>query len=687
MKMDDSVSSLKGIGAKTEKIMNRIGIYTVGDCLRHYPRDYKVYEEPVLLTEKAYDEKTPAGYLAQVNGRPQLVGRGRTPIVLCNLYEGSEKVQAIWYHSTYIRSRLQPGGRYVFYGKITHRGRQRTLEHPEIYTEEEYSALQQTMQPVYGLTEGLSQKTFYKAVRQILEQEELFPDPMPAQIRHQYSLAEYNFAVRQIHFPTDKKNYLMARHRLVFDEFFMFAVGLRRLRRENSAGGNDFVMTDDSVTDDFIASLPYRLTGAQMRVWRQISADMRGPHAMNRLIQGDVGSGKTAVAALAMLKTAANGHQSCLMAPTEVLARQHYEKLAPMFGRYGYQTVLLTGAVKEKDKRTIRAQIADGSASMIIGTHAVFQEKVEYADLALIVTDEQHRFGVHQREMLAGKNEQKRPHVIVMSATPIPRTLAIILYSDLDISVIDEKPQNRLPIKNAVVGPSYRPAAWRFIAGQIKGGHQAYVICPLVEESEMMDAENVTDYSSALKKAFPADVRIGVLHGRMKPAAKDAVMQDFADGKIDLLVSTTVIEVGVDVPNATVMMIENAERFGLAQLHQLRGRVGRGSSQSYCIFMYGKESETTKERLAIMQNTNDGFKIAEQDMKLRGPGDLFGIRQSGSMQFAIADIYADADCLIEAGQAAAQTVDEDPDLTAPDHAMIRQAYEAGRFCMDDNVTL
>lgn len=687
MKLEDSVNCLKGVGTKTEKAMNRAGIYTVGDCLRHYPRDYRVYGEPVALDNKEYDDTIAAGYLATVNGRPQMVGRGRTPIVLCNLYEGDEKVQAIWYHSAYIRNILQPGRRYVFYGKITHRGRQRTLEHPEIHTEEEYGSLQQTMQPVYALSEGLTQKTFYKAIGQILSGMDMLTDPMPAAIRHKYSLAEYNFAIRQIHFPKDRKNYLMARHRLAFDEFFLFAIGLRRLRKENSASSSDFVMKDDTLTDRLISELPYKLTGAQERVWRQVSADMAGEHTMNRLIQGDVGSGKTAIAALAMLKTAANGHQSCLMAPTEVLARQHYEKLAPKFARYGFDTVLLTGAVREKDKKALREKIADGSARMIIGTHAVFQEKVEYDDLALIVTDEQHRFGVHQREMLAEKNSRRHPHVMVMSATPIPRTLAIILYSDLDISVIDEKPQNRLPVKNAVVGTNYRPAAWRFIAGQVKQGHQACVICPLVEKTDTMDAENVKDYSAAMKKSFPPEIRIASLHGRMKPAEKDRIMQAFADGEIDVLVSTTVIEVGVDVPNATVMLIENAERFGLAQLHQLRGRVGRGDAQSYCIFMAGKMTESTKQRLTVMQQTNDGFKIAEEDMKLRGPGDLFGIRQSGSMQFAIADIYTDADCLVEAGQAAAQVVDEDPELTAPEHAMIRRLYESGRYSMEDNVTL
>ena len=415
---------------------------------------------------------------------------------------------------------------------------------------------------------------------------------------------------------------------------------------------NDFDIMPRKETDRLLRSLPYELTGAQMRVWKEIMQDMQGEYVMSRLVQGDVGSGKTIVAALALLTVVMNGYQGAMMAPTEVLAKQHFESLTELFDtcHISIKTELLTGSMKAKEKREAYARIASGESQIILGTHALIQDKVDYHNLALVVTDEQHRFGVRQREIFAEKGTN--PHILVMSATPIPRTLAIILYGDLDISIIDELPSNRLPIKNCVVDTGYRDTAYRFIKNQIIEGRQCYIVCPMVEESEHLEVENVTDYAVMLQHELGNTIKVDYLHGKMKQSEKDEIMNRFAANEIQVLVSTTVIEVGINVPNATVMMVENAERFGLAQLHQLRGRVGRGKYQSYCIFMSGSKSKDTKKRLEILNNTNDGFKIASEDLKLRGPGDLFGIRQSGLMDFKLGDIYQDAKLLQYASEAA-----------------------------------
>lgn len=672
MKPEDRIASIKGIGAKTEENLNRLGIYTVGDFLGHYPRAYHQYEQPVSVGVTEFDEVQQMAYRVQIEENAQLIKKGRMQIVSLVVRAATERVQVVWYRSPYIRKQLMPGQTVIFYGKITHKGRRRVLEHPEIYTEIQYEAMRRSLQPIYGLTEGLTQNFFIKTMHQILDAQVLVKDYMPDDIREKYHLSEYNYAVSQIHFPKDETSCQLARRRLVFDEFLIFALSLKMMKKENHQIPNHYQMEAADRADELIASLPYRLTKAQMRVWQEILSDMKGATVMNRLIQGDVGSGKTMIAALAMFAAAVSGYQSCMMAPTEVLARQHYENLSGLFEPFGIRTVLLTGSMKAAEKRKVYSEIESGLADVIIGTQALFQEKAVYARLALIVTDEQHRFGVRQRERLAMKSGSYEPHVLVMSATPIPRTLAIILYSDLDISVIDEKPANRLPIKNCVVGTSYRPTAYRFLEQQVRLGHQVYVICPMVEESEHMEAENVQDYAQKLRTALPDDIAIAFLHGKMKADEKNQIMESFAAGEIQILVSTTVIEVGVDVPNATVMMIENAERFGLAQLHQLRGRVGRGDAQSYCIFIHGQDNQKVRERLNIMLQTNDGFKIAAEDLKLRGPGDMFGIRQSGSMIFQIADVFADAACLMEAGKAADELLLDDPLLEKTEHALLKK---------------
>lgn len=565
----------------------------------------------------------------------------------------------------------------VFRGKMAVKNGQRVMEHPEIYTPAAYEQKQDSMQPIYGLTAGLTNNLVIKMMHEVLEQMELTQDYLPEDIRIREELAEYNFAVEQIHFPKSQESYLTARNRLAFDEFFLFILALQHLKEKTGTEENHYRMKEVWKTEEVMETLPYQLTRAQQNVWYEIERDLKGERLMARLVQGDVGSGKTIIAFLAMIMAAENGYQSAVMVPTEVLARQHYEALTKLLEENQlleeYRPVLLTGSNTAKEKRLLYEQIASGRARMIVGTHALIQEKVEYESLSLVITDEQHRFGVRQREMFSSKGV--KPNILVMSATPIPRTLGIILYGDLDISIIDELPARRLPIKNCVVDTGYRPRAYRFIENQVKEGRQVYVICPMVEESEGMEGENVTDYAKTLRQVLSPSVTVGILHGQMKPKEKNQVMEAFAAGEIHVLVSTTVVEVGVNVPNATVMMVENAERFGLAQLHQLRGRVGRGEHQSYCIFVHGKDQAEKSKRLQILNKSNDGFYIAQEDLKLRGPGDLFGVKQSGVLEFGIADIFRDASVMKAASEAADEILSLDFELELPQNQRLKERLQ------------
>lgn len=644
------IHELKGIGEKTEKLFWKLGIRTVGDLIRYYPRAYDIYEEAVPISEA--EEGRVQTVTGAIYGKVQVSGNRAMQVTSLYVKDLTGTLKVIWFRMPFLRTTLSRGGVITLRGMIVRRRDALVMEHPEIfYPSGKYEEKRGTMQPVYPLTSGLSNNTVMKAVKQALERLPLEREPLPEQIRLKYHLAEYNYALRGIHFPEDKEVFCHARKRLVFDEFAAFIYSLRKLKEESGRSENRFRISPSGEVERFIKELPYELTGAQKRVWREIESDLKKNLSMSRLVQGDVGSGKTVIALLALLTVAYSGYQGALMAPTEVLAKQHYESITKLLEehRIPFQTALLTGSMTAKEKREAYRWIQGGEAQIIIGTHALIQEKVAYQDLALVVTDEQHRFGVRQREIFAEKGEM--PHVLVMSATPIPRTLAIILYGDLDISVIDELPSNRLPIKNCVVDTGYRPTAYRFIKNQIEEGRQCYIICPMVEESEHLEVENVTDYSAMLQEELGNKIVVGCLHGKMKQEQKDRIMEDFGEGKIDVLVSTTVIEVGINVPNATVMMVENAERFGLAQLHQLRGRVGRGKYQSYCIFMTGSKAKDTKERLDILNKSNDGFKIASEDLKQRGPGDLFGIRQSGLMNFRLGDVFQDAAVLQMASEA------------------------------------
>jgi ATP-dependent DNA helicase RecG len=525
--------------------------------------------------------------------------------------------------------------------------------------------------PVYSLTAGITNNLMVKTIRQALGDRNLFADYLPSDIRIQEGLCEYNYAIKQIHFPDDMDRLIEARKRLVFDEFFLFIMGMQYQKTKTQKEPNRYLFAEESYVTGLMAQLPYELTGAQQRTIREILSDMKSPYVMQRLIQGDVGSGKTIIAFLAMALCSHSGYQSAIMAPTEVLARQHYESFRSMCASFGIEcpVILLTGSLTASQKKKVYRQILDFPNAMIIGTHALIQEKAVYSNLSLVITDEQHRFGVRQREVFSEKGAA--PHILVMSATPIPRTLAIILYGDMDISVVDEVPAKRLPNKNCVVGTAYRPKAYEFIREQVAMGHQAYVICPLVEETEQMEGENATDYAKLLREYYGGSISVGLLHGKMKNDKKNEIMTAFSKNEIQVLVSTTVVEVGVNVPNATVMMIENADRFGLAQLHQLRGRVGRGDAQSYCIMINTSNTKTAKKRLEILNHSNDGFYIAGEDLKLRGPGDFFGIRQSGELAFQLADIYQDADVLKTASEAVKEVLEEDPELAAEGHQGLR----------------
>ena len=660
------ITELKGIGEKYAQLLGRLSVYTVEDLVGLYPRDYELYQEPAFISTLSSDyENTNVVIDGVVSKKIDVYHTGKLAVISTLINdENGDRIKCTWFNMPFLKSSLKLGMRYIFRGRFVIKNGIKILEQPQMYTRSQYSEIEGTMQPIYPLTKGLSNKTVANAVHQALEKFDagLEKEYIPGYVRQKNELAEHNYAVVNIHFPKSMEDYIQARKRLAFEEFFLFVLAVRSLRNSNERIPNGYIIQNDSRTDDFIEKLPFSLTNGQKSAWTEVKKNMSGKGLMSRLIQGDVGSGKTIIAVLALMNTAYAGYQAAMMVPTEVLAKQQYDSITKMFNNMGVElnVSLLVGSMTAAAKRKVYEDIENGSTDIVIGTHAVIQEKVIFKNLALVITDEQHRFGVNQRRDLSDKGNN--PHILVMSATPIPRTLAIIVYGDLDISVIDELPAERLPIKNCVVDESYRPNAYKFIENQVHAGRQAYVICPMVEDSENIEAENVIDYAKKLSGELPDDIKVEYLHGKMKASQKNEIMEKFSKNEINVLVSTTVIEVGVNVPNATVMMVENAERFGLAQLHQLRGRVGRGGFQSYCIFVSGNKSKKTKDRLEILNKTNDGFKIAEEDLKLRGPGDFFGVRQSGDFDFGIADIYTDAKVLKSASEAAGEVLDKDPEL-------------------------
>ena len=669
---DSSLLQVKGIGEKSYKLYQKLGLYTVGDLLRYYPKGYERFDAPKKMQELV------SGETCAVQGRvlnvPSMRKTNRLTILTVNIKDDTGSMALVFFNMPFLTKLLKPGMIYVFRGLIQTRGPAFLMEQPKFYSPEEYQKLSGILMPKYSLTKGLTNQAIQKAVKSVWKDYAFEEEYLPKEILQRAGIPEAEPALYEIHFPQEEESAIFARRRLVFDEFFSFLFQLRKNKDQFSGIPNECPMIETADTVRYVDALPFRLTKGQKQVWQEIREDLEGPLCMNRLVQGDVGSGKTIVAFLALLMAAANGYQGALMAPTEVLAVQHYESVLKDIKNYHlcFKPVLLVGSMTAKEKKTAYEQIASGEANLVIGTHALIQEKVVYHKLGLVVTDEQHRFGVRQRETLAEKGLQ--PHVLVMSATPIPRTLAIILYGDLKISVIRELPVGRLPIKNCVVNTSFRPKAYKFIADQVATGRQAYVICPQVEEGELDDTENVIDYAEKLRNALPPGIVVAYLHGKMKPADKNRIMEDFAAKNIDVLVSTTVIEVGINVPNATVMMVENAERFGLAQLHQLRGRVGRGEAQSYCIFISTNDSKDTMKRLQILNTSNDGFYIASEDLKLRGPGDLFGIRQSGEFAFRIGDVFTDAELLTLTSEIVDELLKKDPMLSLPEHRPLLEHF-------------
>ena len=650
------LTELKGIGEKTEQLMEKAGIRDVMDLLFLFPRDYEIFSEPCAIGEIGCRSFAAVRgvFLQDISER-----RVKKLLISQSIFkdEAGASVRVVWFNAPFIKNTVREGVPCVLRGRISRKYMVPQIDQPRVYSLAEYDRLEGTMSPVYPLSKGLTNALLTRAVKQALLTEELFrideEEFLPESVRKEYGLCRRSVAVRDLHFPPDREAFLRARRRMSFEEIFLFIYLMKR-NGTHRTDKTDLLIRRDPRTDAFLGSLPYELTQAQKKVLREIEADMSGGYSMNRLVQGDVGSGKTIVALASLMDTAFAGYQGAFMAPTEVLAEQHYETVSRLFREHQVplNAALLTGSMTALEKRSVYNALEDGKIDILIGTHALIQEKVKFKHLALAITDEQHRFGIRQREALAEKGGGSMPHMIVMSATPIPRTLALILYGDMDVSVIDQVPANRLPIKNAVVDDSYHDNAYRFITNQVKAGHQAYIICPLVEYSEGIEAANVEDYTEMLRDILDPSIRIGKLTGPMSTAKKNEIMGKFSRGEIDVLVSTTVIEVGVDVPNATVMMVEDANRFGLAALHQLRGRVGRGKDQSYCIFVSNNRSEEAVNRLQILNQSNNGFEIAAKDLELRGPGELMGIRQSGALAFATFDIYQDGELASLAAEAA-----------------------------------
>ena len=634
------------------RLYNKLDLYTAEDLLFYYPRTYMEYPEELedLKDKSKLSEGEAVALLIRVDEACRNRKTSRMDITTLSAFCGDVPVDMVWFRSPYIKSQIRLHESYVFYGRVSFEGTKGIkLEQPVVYTREKYALQKKSLQPVYTLTKGLTNNQIKKNIRQILEEVTL-SDFMPkAQVKKR-ELETLPFALRMIHFPDDFDSLSRARNRLVYDEFFLFLAQMELSKQDAVSVPNSFSVVKEELYKKVLSSLPFPLTKGQESALQDVRSDVAGSFVTQRLIQGDVGSGKTVIAFLLMTLFCENGYATAIMAPTEILATQHYNTFSEYVKTYDlpFETVLLTGSLSAKQKREVYDKLKEKRPMYIIGTHALIQEKADYENLALVITDEQHRFGVKQRDTLAKKGIH--PFSIVMSATPIPRTLSMILYGDMNISVISDVPARRLPIKNAVIKEQDRNKAYRFIAKEVEKGHQAYVICPLVSAGETTEEKNVTDYTGELKKVFPKTYGIGMLHGRMKPAEKNAVMDAFLKNEIQILVSTTVVEVGVNVPNATVMMIENANRFGLAQLHQLRGRVGRGDAQSYCIFIDGTKDEEYSKRLEIISKSNDGFYIAGEDLKLRGPGDFYGIRQSGDLDFHLADIYQDAQLLQKASE-------------------------------------
>ncbi|MCT4544222.1 MAG: ATP-dependent DNA helicase RecG [Vallitalea sp.] len=664
-----SVTVLKGIGDKKSKVLQKARIQTIEDLLNYYPRDY----ETIMPITKIADIKM--NEINVIEGTiclsTQNIRKKTLILTKTKIRDNTGEIFAIWFSQPYLKNKLKIGSKYVFKGKVENKYNMIQMSSPEMIEVSKYKTNINRLKPIYPLTKDISMNFISTIIRQAIEYtDNSLKDFLNNSIKAKYNLAEYNYSIKQIHNPDSFQSLEIARRRLVFDEFLLFALGLNLIKGHSNDIINNFNISLGDSENKLIKSLPYSLTGAQQKVWSEIKEDLMSNKTMNRLVQGDVGSGKTIIAALALVIIADNNYQGCMMAPTEVLAKQHFKSISELLTPLGIKVELLVGSVTKKNKEIIYNKLKSGEINILIGTHAIIQEKVEFKNLALVITDEQHRFGVKQRKILAEKGNY--PHILVMSATPIPRTLALIVYGDMDVSIIDEMPPGRQKIETYAVNTSYRERIYSFIQREINSGRQVYIICPMVEDSDTLELESVISYTEKLKDKIDSSAKIDYLHGKMKAKEKNEIMERFSDNEINVLVSTTVIEVGVNVPNATMMIIENAERFGLAGLHQLRGRVGRGKHKSYCILITDSKNNITKKRMDIMCKYTDGFVISEYDLKLRGPGDVFGLKQHGLPEFNIGDIFRDMDVLKEANSLARQILDEDKHLESDQYKYLNE---------------
>ena len=666
-RLSDPITILKGIGPSKAKQFENLNIFTLRDLICHFPRGYE--DRTRLVTISQLEADRPACFKAMVMNTPRTAHiRKGLDMTKVQLADHTARLNVTFFNNRYVTDQLQYGKEYIFYGAINGDFSGYSMTNPTFESLDAPPVTTRRVLPIYPLTAGLSNAAVLKAVNQALAICDVPEEILPEAVRRQYGILPAERAYYAIHQPASMEEAELSKRRLVFEEFFIFSAGLSLLRASR-AGKATAPYTNLNV-QPFLAALPFDLTGAQKRAIAEISADVSRGIPMNRLVQGDVGSGKTMVAAAAAYLAANNHHQAALMAPTEILAEQHYQSLSKIFAPLGLRVALLTGSMKEKEKRQIREQIAAGEIDLAVGTHALLTDATVFADLGMVIADEQHRFGVAQRSKLSAKGSD--PHVLVMSATPIPRTLALIMYGDLDVSILDELPPGRQAVDTFLVNESYRPRINAFLRKQVSEGHQCFVVCPAVEENEELGIKSAEVWAETLQKTVFPDLRVLLLHGQMKGAEKEAVMAAFAAGEGDILVATTVIEVGVDVPNATLMVLEDADRFGLSQLHQLRGRVGRGSAKSFCILTSHNRNAETLQRLKALCKTTDGFRISEEDLKLRGPGDFFGARQSGLPTFRVADLSFDLQVLKDAQAASVRWIEEYGTADTPEAHALRQ---------------
>ena len=672
---DTPLTDLPGVGPARGKKLEKLGLRTLGDALEHLPQRYEDRRECCALRDAPRDRPCCVSAMVAETPRVSYIRRGLS-LVKVKAVDGTGTVYITFFNQDYIREAVRRGESYIFYGTVERQGNLFSMTNP-VFEREGTARTTGLIMPVYPLTAGISNNLMAGITRRAAGScLDGLPEILPAGLRREHKLCQTQFARKNIHYPADFEALAIARRRLVFEELFVLTCGLAQLKDRRSAGEGRVM---EGSPADFAALLPFPPTGAQRRAMEDMAADLRSGKAMNRLVQGDVGSGKTAVAAFGAWAAAKNGAQCALMAPTELLAEQHARTMEALLAPAGVRVALLTGSVKGKEKKALLSALAAGEIDLVVGTHALFSQGVEYKELGLVIADEQHRFGVAQRGALAEKSGAVPPHILVMSATPIPRTLALIIYGDLDVSVMDELPPGRTPVDTFLVGEDKRARMYGFVRKQVGEGRQVYMVCPAVEENgggwedgPGMDLKAVTAYAGELRERVFPELRVGFVHGRLKAKEKEDVMSAFHRGELDVLVSTTVIEVGVDVPNASLMVIENAERFGLSQLHQLRGRVGRGKHKSYCVLVTASRSETARERLRALCATGDGFQIAEEDLRLRGPGDFFGKRQHGLPQLKVADFAADMELLKEAQAAARELVAADPELKKPSHRLLKK---------------